>query len=58
MANILESRVPLLEILTKDPNQEIAKAASAAMPNLLKSITENREWEAQESRVRDERFEW
>lgn len=58
LASILASRVPLLEELTKEPDARIAGAATDALASLNQSIERTREWEMQDSRERDERFEW
>jgi len=58
LAGILESRVPLIERLTLDPDKLIAEAAATALGSFKEQIEHMREWEARESRERDERFEW
>lgn len=58
LASILVSRLPLLETLTQDIDTKIADAAAKAMVSFKETIERTREWEARESRDRDERFEW
>lgn len=58
LATILEARAPLIEELTRDANKSIAEAAAEALGRFKEQIEKAREWEAGESRERDERFEW
>lgn len=58
LAGILDTRVPLLQSLEKDDDQQIAVAAAAALASFKESIQRERTWEAHDSRERDERFEW
>jgi len=58
LADILESRMPLLEQLTSDSDQRIAKWAREAIPSLRREIKAEREREATRHRTQDERFEW
>ena len=58
LANILQSRLPLLEILEESEEEEIANAARTAKPVLEAQIEKTRAWEAERDRDRDERFEW
>jgi len=50
--------VPLLEYLTNDPNQRIAKSAQEAVASLKQEIDAERERERQRHRTENERFEW
>jgi len=58
LADILTSRLPLLQQLTTDSDQEIAKWAREAIPSLEKQVEEEREREAYRHRIQDDRFEW
>jgi hypothetical protein len=58
LADILNNRLTLLEMLAVDSNPEIAKAANEAVPILKQEIESTRAWEAERHRERDERFEW
>jgi len=58
LADILTRRVPLLEYLTNDPNQRIAKSAQEAVASLKQEIDAERERERQRHRTENERFEW
>lgn len=58
LADILASRMHLLEILKHDPNPILARAAIDAIPKLKNEIESRRLWEAEHHRERDERFEW
>lgn len=58
LAEILECRLPLLEELSRSDDTEIAQVSSEAIAPFKKSIEQQREWEAQHDRARDERFEW
>lgn len=58
LSSILESREPLLEQLTQDPEISIAEAATRALTSFQEEVIRVREREAKYSRERDERFEW
>lgn len=58
LATILESRLPLLEIMAGSDDPRLVDWARSAIPNYKKNIESQREWEARDSRERDERFEW
>jgi len=47
-----------LETLRQDIDTKIADAAAKVMVSFKEAIESTREWEARESRDRDERFEW
>lgn len=51
-------KTPLLETLTQDIDKKIADADAKVMVSFKEAIESTREWEARESRDRDERFEW
>lgn len=58
LANILQSRLPLLESLEENEQEGIAKAAQLAKQELVAQIEKTRAWEAENDRERDEQFEW
>ncbi|MEJ7925991.1 hypothetical protein WG908_04375 [Sphingobium sp. AN641] len=58
LAAILEGRLPLLETMARDDDPRFAAWAKAAIPTYKREIENQREWEARDSRERDERFEW
>jgi hypothetical protein len=58
LAEILESRIPLLAQLESHENHVIAAWAKKVLPIHQANIESARESEARESRERDERFEW
>lgn len=58
LANILAGREALLTALADDPNQQIANWAKDALPKLRDEIAKTRQWEADNDRERDERFDW
>jgi len=57
LADILQSRVPLLDQLRDNPNPVIGRAAHAAIGKLEQEIRDARSYEERERRSRDERFE-
>ena len=58
LADILASRLSLLERLTQDADPAIASAAKNAVTSYRDDIARVREGEASHDRNRDERFEW
>jgi len=58
LASILESRLPLLQALLSEANDEVVEEAKKALPKLQLAVDRQRQSEAKESRDRDERFEW
>lgn len=58
LADILENRLHLIEQLCTDENTKLSDAAKPALDAFKGWIAREREREAQESRKRDERFEW
>ena len=58
LADILASRLPLLEGLIQDAVPAIASAAKGAVTSYRDEIERVRKWEASHDRNRDERFEW
>lgn len=58
LAAILESRLSLFDMLLSHEQPAVRSWAETAKPSFEKKIAQAREWEAAESRERDERFEW
>lgn len=56
-ADIMESRMSLLRVLEKHSVPAIRDWATKAIPELQKQVNATREWEEQNDRERDERFE-
>ena len=57
-AEIMSSRLPLLETLKAHGNPAIAKWAAKTSQWLAASVAKEREYESKDRRDRDERFEW
>lgn len=58
LAAIMESRLPLFDILLEHEDPDIMQAAKDCLARYNKSLAAQREWEAKDDRARDERFEW
>lgn len=58
LAQILASRMPLLNQLKSDSDPKVVIWAKGAIPRLEEEIENIRQWEAGRDRDRDERFEW
>lgn len=57
-ADLLASRIPLLDAIAADGDEELAKIAREAREKLETDIAAYRKGEEEESRDRDESFEW
>ena len=55
---IMESRLPLFDELLKCDIPNLTEIALSALTQFREEISKEREWEAQESKDRDERFDW
>ncbi|WP_417464826.1 hypothetical protein [Kordiimonas sp.] len=55
---VLAQRVPLLRQLMDNKDPEIVNWANATLPDYEKIIAEERKYEAERDRDRDEKFEW
>ena len=58
LAAIMESRLPLFDVLLEHENATIAEAANDRLARYKVSLERQREWEAKNDRARDEKFEW
>lgn len=58
LAQILESRIPLLEMLTEHENATVAAWAKVALTAFKATVKRQQESEARSARARDERFDW
>jgi hypothetical protein len=58
LADILASRLPLIERLLENSDSRISEWANSAAGTLRAEISRQREFEAKETRAHDETFEW